>query len=151
MFGYFSIIDHSSWLDNAFSDIPDGIKQLLHVLTAVNMRNKHILFGHFFVLLFVFFPFSFFLFFVFFLILSYRDCLLFLLTFLLTHDTSFDIWMPGYLVYLLIYSEVHINRLLVFFMIFNAKMGLFFQKSVAIIYTSIRPRSTSRPSLTGLT
>ena len=42
MFGYFGIFDHSSWLDNAFSDIPDGIKQLLHVLTAVNMRNKHI-------------------------------------------------------------------------------------------------------------
>ena len=40
MFGYFGILDHSSWLDNAFSDIPDGIKQLLHVLTAVNMRNK---------------------------------------------------------------------------------------------------------------
>ena len=112
MFGYFGIIDHSSWLDNAFSDIPDGIKQLLHVLTAVNMRNKHI---YYLVisLCFFFFPFSFFLFFVFFLILSYRDCLLFLLTFLLTHDTSFDIWMPGYLVYLLIYSEVHINRLLV--------------------------------------
>ena len=40
MFGYFGMIGHSGWLDYAYFDIPDGIKQLLHVLTAVNMRNK---------------------------------------------------------------------------------------------------------------
>ena len=40
MFGYFGMIGHPGWLVNAYYDIPDGIKQLLHVLTAVNMRNK---------------------------------------------------------------------------------------------------------------
>ena len=40
MVGYFGIIGHSSWLDDVHSGIPDGIKQLLHVLTAVNMQNK---------------------------------------------------------------------------------------------------------------
>ena len=40
MFGYFGIIGHSGWLDNVYFDIPDGIKQLLHVLTAVNMQKK---------------------------------------------------------------------------------------------------------------
>ena len=40
MFGYFGIIGLSGWLDNAYFDIPDGIKQLLHVLTAVNMQKK---------------------------------------------------------------------------------------------------------------
>ena len=69
MFGYFSIIDHSSWLDNAFSDIPDGIKQLLHVLTAVNMRNKPYLiislcFFLFFFLFLSFYSFYFSLFFL---------------------------------------------------------------------------------------
>ena len=40
MFGYFVITGHSVGLDNAYSDIPHGIKQLLHLLTAVNMRKK---------------------------------------------------------------------------------------------------------------
>ena len=40
IFGYFGIIGHSGWLDYAYSGIPDGIKQFLHVLTAVNMRKN---------------------------------------------------------------------------------------------------------------
>ena len=43
MVGYFGIIGHSSWLNNAKSNYWDGIKQFLHVLTAVNMPNKAIL------------------------------------------------------------------------------------------------------------
>ena len=43
MFGYFVITGHSVGLDNAYSDIPHGIKQLLHLLTAVNMRKKPLL------------------------------------------------------------------------------------------------------------
>ena len=43
MYDYFFIIGHSGWLDNAYSDIPDGIKQLLHVLTFVNMLKKPLL------------------------------------------------------------------------------------------------------------
>ena len=43
MFGYFVITGHSVGLDNAYSDIPDGIKQLLHVLTAINMQKKRLL------------------------------------------------------------------------------------------------------------
>ena len=40
MFDYFGITGHSGWLDIAYLDIPDSIKQLLLVLTAVNMRKK---------------------------------------------------------------------------------------------------------------
>ena len=40
MFGFFGIIGQLGWLDNAYFDTPDGIKQLLHVLTVVNVRNK---------------------------------------------------------------------------------------------------------------
>ena len=43
VFGYFVITGHSVGLDNAYSDIPHGIKQLLHLLTAVNMRKKPLL------------------------------------------------------------------------------------------------------------